>query len=160
MHAQWAAVHATAHATVHCGHYIVALWHSTVHVLMHYAEHIEAHDGELPTEDPPFVRRKWRSKQYRTRARFRLGAVFSTVCIGGEDGCQHQLPCGRAEAEPSEERVTSRGRAMGGRSGTDDGRHGMLGLAPERWCGRRRHAYATRSAAQLRHKGPSVVESR
>ena len=39
-------------------------------------------------------------------------------------------------------------------------RHALLGLAPERRCGRRRHAYAAHHRPQLRHKDASVVETR
>ena len=39
-------------------------------------------------------------------------------------------------------------------------RHALLGLAPERRWGRRRHAYATHHKPQLRHKDASVGETR
>ena len=45
-------------------------------------------------------------------------------------------------------------------SGVIGPRHAMLGLAPERRCGRMRYAYAAHHTPQLRHKDASVVETR
>ena len=112
------------------------------------ARHISASRGHLAE-----ARRPWQARCVATRLTDGTGRPLARHYYPPDAPSRATVPTAVARAPNDLFHGATGPSAVGPR-------HAMLGLAPERRCGCRRQAYAAHHTPQLRHKGPSVIDSR